>query len=326
MLHRQKERAIKVTLIHNPSAGKEKQSEDDLVKLLKKAGHKVRYQSSKDKKWQKALKEPGDVVAVAGGDGTVGKVARRMIGRPTPIAVLPLGTANNIATSLGIASWKLKDLVASWKGARCVHFDAGVAKGPWGTRTFVEGFGLGLFAETMFHLDVLKTKKLKPADDPKDELQAVLDLLQTQLKELEPKPITVRLDGKDLSGQYVLLEALNVRFVGPNLNLAPEAETHDGLLDLVAVPFRKRSELARYLKDWTRDEAPLFKSRSRRGQLLQIEWDGSPVHLDDSAWPDVEKPLPVKSHAITIRMEPGALVFMIPSGERRARARVKSTP
>jgi len=52
-----------------------------LVELLCAAGHKVNYQSSKEKKWKKALKNPGDIVAVAGGDGTVGKVARRLIGR-----------------------------------------------------------------------------------------------------------------------------------------------------------------------------------------------------------------------------------------------------
>jgi diacylglycerol kinase (ATP) len=283
----------------------------------------VDYQSSKEKKWHKVLKDPGDMVAVAGGDGTVGKVARKMIGASTPIAILPMGTANNIATSLGIADWKLKDLIASWKGARCVHFDAGVAKGPWGTRHFIEGFGLGLFAELMFHLDVSKKKKLKAADDPEEELRAALDLLHSELGKLDPKPISVRLDGKDFSGQYVLLEALNVRFVGPNLDLAPEADTQDGLLDLVAIPFRKRADLAKYLKGWNRESAPMSKSRRHRGRLLQIEWDGSPVHLDDSAWPDAGKPLPVTSHAITIQMEPGALVFMTPAKERRSRARAK---
>lgn len=244
-----------------------------------------------------------------------------MIGSPTPIAILPMGTANNLATSLGIADWKLKDLVASWKGGRCVHFDAGVAKGPWGTENFIEGFGLGLFAETMFALDVSKEKKLKPADEPEEELRAVLEVLQSQLRKLAPKPITVRLDGKDLSGEYVLLEALNVRFVGPNLNLAPEADTQDGFLDLVAIPLRKRAELAQYLKNWSRDSAPLSKSRRHRGRLLQIEWDGSPVHIDDAAWPDAHKPLPVKSHAITIQMEPGALVFMTPAEKQRERPR-----
>ena len=34
-----------------------------------------------------------------------------------------------------------------------MNFDAGVAKGPWGARPFVEGFGVGLFAEAMFRIE-----------------------------------------------------------------------------------------------------------------------------------------------------------------------------
>ena len=78
----------------------------------------MKYQSCKEKKWKKVLKKPCDIVAVAGGDGTVGKVARELIEKRIPIAVLPLGTANNIAKSLGIADIPLQDLVASWTAAR----------------------------------------------------------------------------------------------------------------------------------------------------------------------------------------------------------------
>ena len=98
--------------------------------MIRNAGHKVKYQSSKEKKWKKALKKPCDIVAVAGGDGTVGKVARELIEERIPIAILPLGTANNIAKSLGIADISLQDLVASWSTARSINFDTGVAKGP----------------------------------------------------------------------------------------------------------------------------------------------------------------------------------------------------
>ena len=57
-----------------------------------------------------------------------------------------------------MAGRTLKELIAEWKVARCVHFDAGVAKGPWGSKPFIEGFGLGLFAETMFRIDNSKEK------------------------------------------------------------------------------------------------------------------------------------------------------------------------
>jgi diacylglycerol kinase family enzyme len=246
-----------------------------------------------------------------------------LIGAPTPIAILPMGTANNVATTLGISGGTFKEIIAGWKAARCVHFDAGVAKGPWGSEHFIEGFGLGLFAETMFRIDSVNEKDLAEAEDPGEEIDAVLKMLRGRLRKLKSNELTVRLDGKDLSAEYVLLEALNVRFIGPNLKLAPEAETNDGLLDIVAVPRGKRAELHKYLAGRINGAEPSLKLRRHRGAHLQIEWETSPVHIDDMRWPDIKKPVGVKSHAITIKVDPGALVFLAPpaKGSRSKRRR-----
>jgi diacylglycerol kinase (ATP) len=309
--------------VHNPEAGKGTQpSRGDLLKLLDAAGHKVDYQSSKEKKWHKILQKPGDMVAVAGGDGTVGKVARRLIGSSTPIAILPLGTANNVACTLGISGRTLKQLIAGWKIARCLHFDAGVAKGPWGSRHFIEGFGLGLFAETMFQIDGSNKKEQTKTEGPNDEINSVLRMLQGRLRKLKSKDLTVRLDGKDLSGNYVLLEALNVRLIGPSLNLAPEADTKDGYLDVVTIPHGKQTTLSQYLSRRIDGEKPKLKLPSRRGRHLQIEWESSPVHIDDIRWPGDKQDVRIRSQAITITVEPGALVFLTPPAKRRRPRRV----
>ena len=63
---------MRITLIHNPVSGRRRgTSARSLERLLEDAGHEVRYQSSKEKGFKRALKEPADLVVVAGGDGTV---------------------------------------------------------------------------------------------------------------------------------------------------------------------------------------------------------------------------------------------------------------
>src|SRR6185369_915874 len=84
-----------------------------------------------------------ELIVIAGGDGTVQRVATELAWRELPLAILPLGTANNIATSLGIEG-PTEALVAGWATARRSPLDLGVATGPWGTRRFIESVGGGL--------------------------------------------------------------------------------------------------------------------------------------------------------------------------------------
>lgn len=301
---------MKVTLIHNPDAGDDdKPSGEQIVRLIRDAGHKTRYHSAKEKTWKKALEKPGDLVAVAGGDGTVGKVARRLAGTRTPIAVLPMGTANNIANTLGLTDSTFHELIEGWNTARCVNFDAGVAKGPWGSKTFIEGFGIGLFAETMFQIDNGAHPHTE-SEDPEEEIKSVLKVLKEQLSKYRWKDMTVRLDGEDLSGKYFLLEALNVRYLGPRLDLVPRAEINDGLLDVVFVSKPEKTRLSRYITNRLEHKPPRGSLTVRRGRHLQVEWEISPVHIDDMLWPEDGDDCPIRSNAIDIKIDPGALVFL----------------
>jgi diacylglycerol kinase family enzyme len=115
----------------------------------------------------------------------------------------------------------MPNLIKGWKTARCINVDAGVAKGPWGSQYFVEGFGIGLFAEAMHRLESGRSHELPDSSKPEQIMNGVLALLKKQLKVGRSVKMRVRLDGKDVSGDYVLLEALNICFIGPNLYLVP---------------------------------------------------------------------------------------------------------
>jgi diacylglycerol kinase family enzyme len=213
----------------------------------------------------------------------------------------------------------LEDFIQGWSTARCVNFDAGVAKGPWGSQYFIEGFGVGLFAEAMLRLDGKENTDLDDSGKPTQVISSVLTILKKQLQRGQAKKLTVRLDGEELSGDYVVLEALNIRYIGPNLDLAPRADINDGCLDVVFVAKREGAALGRYFASLIKRKRTRPNLTIRRGRHLQIEWENSPVHIDDKPWPEDDDDIPVRSNAIHISVEPAALVFLVPKTNRRGR-------
>lgn len=136
----------RVLLVHNPEAGSEEDEADEIMAALGKAGHKAIFQSSKKKGLKECFKGKLDLVLVAGGDGTVGKVAALLVGKKIPLSGRPLGTANNLAPTLGLLG-PVSKLIAGLDKGRPEDFDVGRARGPWGKRHFFEGAGAGLFAD-----------------------------------------------------------------------------------------------------------------------------------------------------------------------------------
>ena len=94
-----------INLLHNPTAGSEDHDREELISLMEKNGFECQYSSTKEN-W-KDIDEKADFIVAAGGDGTIRKITKELLDRKLsektwPIALLPLGTANNIAQTLNI--------------------------------------------------------------------------------------------------------------------------------------------------------------------------------------------------------------------------------
>jgi len=313
-------------LVHNPTAGAGKYPAETLIEWLAAAGFKVCRLDAKNKKHVRSLKKArGGLIVVAGGDGTVGKVARRVAGRGVTLAVLPLGTANNIARSLGIAG-DPKTLIAGLRRARRRKIDMGFAKGPWGERVFLEGVGAGLFADVMVSLDSGRkrrhkraangdSRKIKFAPDDK-HLEGPLQALAETLPDYKARATHVEIDGKKISGEFLLVEAMNMPFFGPNLHLTPDADPGDGRFDVVLLGRERRDEFAGYLAhrlEGGKDAPVLPAVKARR---LRFEWGGKMLHIDDKAVSMHDAADEGDSNVVKIRIERAALEFLIPHVKR----------
>ena len=92
---------MRVLLIHNPKAGDGKHDKKQLMRSLKRNGLQAFYQSVNERGWEKGFWKPVDVIIADGGDGTVHNTAWKIMDSGIPLPILPLGTANNLARSLG---------------------------------------------------------------------------------------------------------------------------------------------------------------------------------------------------------------------------------
>lgn len=275
---------MKITLVHNEAAGSG-QHADDLVRLLKNAGHTVRHRSSK-KDWMKLLQKPTDMVVVAGGDGTLGKVILAAADLDVPFAAFPIGTANNIGKTLGVLG-DARELVETWSSSRAGQaFDIGAVAAPWGHYRFVESVGAGPVADLISRGGEIAADATLLGR----ETDRALHLFGELVREASGHYWQIDADGKDLSGNYLAVEVLNIRFVGPNLPLAPDADSSDGMLDVVLISETDREPLLAYLESrlhLASGQLPhLQVARARRIEMIAPA--GVRYHLDDQTWPSDE--------------------------------------
>jgi diacylglycerol kinase (ATP) len=275
---------VRVTLIHNPNAGDEAHSRSELCATLADAGHDVRYHSIKADGWKEALHGPTDLVAVAGGDGTVRRVVKELAGSDVPLTLLPLGTANNIARTLGFRDAAVAELARAWPRASKLALDVGKVDSTSGGTQFVEAVGGGLFADLLARAEEADDD----ANDADEDLERGLRLLLEAITDARARPWTLELDGTDVSDDLLAVEALNVGESGPRIPLAPGADPSDGKLEVVLVRPDAAGSLAAHVEARLEQRAPEPPQLEvLRGRSLRMEFpDGCPVRVDDRLWGD----------------------------------------
>ena len=273
---------MRATLIYNENSGGARQtSADKLLSLLEAQGFEPVYQAtSSEEELDPILDKIDGLVVSVGGDGTHRAVVTRMINKGASLAMIPCGTANNIARSLDI-SGSPEELIQALENPIHCKFDVGHVISPFGEDYFLEAIGCGLFADILYDYNPEKGKSVLRA------LKTINDVLLGY----DPKHLEVRLDGESLEGHYIGLEVLNTKATGPRLKLAPNADPCDGTLDVVCVSPPKNVSLFDYIAAILSDGFDKLENVTvLKGKTLELAWDGEPFHLDDELRPQPDKP------------------------------------
>ena len=297
--------------MHNPKAGDREHGRKQLLKALANAGHHAVYQSTKEKGWRKTLKRETDLVVAAGGDGTIGKVASQLVDTGIPLSVLPLGTANNLARSLGFTH-SIEEIIRNLEGGNKHAIDVGEVRLPQTERYVFEGAGAGLLADHVANADEEeKRKKTLKQISKEQELTRHVSLMRRMLHDHPARKWKIAIDGKSITDRYILWEAMNIRSVGPALYLAPWAGTKDGEFDFVCVREEDRELFVEHLDARLAGKQSKFPLPMRKFRELEIVWEEGQIHLDDALWPG-KKDQPRKLDKVKITVKSSALVIQRP--------------
>jgi diacylglycerol kinase (ATP) len=171
-----------------------------------------------------ARRAVGDGMArlvVAGGDGTMHQAAQGLAGSDCALGVVPLGTGNDLAGTLGIPH--------DPEAATARALAGGVRRLDLlrvGETVSVSYAGVGFDSEvTRFANQVRRLR------GPLVYVYAVLHTLAT----FEPPTLRVQYDGGTFSGRAMFAVAANLPRFGGGMRIAPAAVPDDGWLDLVIV-------------------------------------------------------------------------------------------
>ena len=290
---------MRALLVHNPTAGTKSHDKGSIIDALQLADIKVDYVSTKDDDLKRALRRACDVVIAAGGDGTIGYVFTHLVDRSIPLGVLPLGSANNIARSLGIAGTPA-ELAEQWRPGDVHSFHlVEVTYGKDKKGLCTEGFGVGLMAALIKRR--AKGKKAYGADDIRRGRRALSEVTG----EAGRLDLEVNIDGEPWKSDLISVDVLNIPFTGPALPLAPNADPGDTLLDVIGFESDQRNELIEWMNSPQEDRPPAI---ARRGEQIEIRWRGADSRLDD----EVAKGKPDWQQA-TIRCVPEPLHILVPA-------------
>jgi YegS/Rv2252/BmrU family lipid kinase len=174
-------------------------------------------ESESERRIDRALAEGVGAIVAAGGDGTVRSIAFRLLGRDVPLGILPMGTAMNVARSLGIPL-ELEDAAKVLAAGSVRAIDVGEVRG----QPFLEIASIGLGAEVLAGATHVDERRLR----------AAIEVLRAGLRYRRTR-VRLQLDGREVRGHALMLAIANGPYTGRAINLAPKARVDDGKFDVL---------------------------------------------------------------------------------------------
>ncbi len=281
-----------ITLLINTHSRKGKAQFEAAIEALKAAGvplsetNAVQNAQESVKLLKREIEAGANLVIVGGGDGTLSGCAGVLAGTDVAMAVLPLGTGNTLARSLGIPL----DLEGAAKTIAAGHIEA-MDVGRVNGRVFLNSVSIGLSAEIAHTLDGDIKKKLG--------LLAWPVVGARVLWKHRARVLKISSDAKTFHVRTHQLVISNGRYIAGPVAAAPDASVQDSALRVFTLGGAKLKDVfkmgwkllrGQHVEDKNSRYFATQKVRveSKRGRRLMADVDGeinehTPLELE--VWP-----------------------------------------
>ncbi|HVF85095.1 MAG TPA: YegS/Rv2252/BmrU family lipid kinase, partial [Abditibacteriaceae bacterium] len=233
-----------IALLVNANSRKGREMFDAAQKALRDAGleieaHAVHSIDETRALLKREIDAGAKFVIVGGGDGTLSEVAGQLVHTQTAMGVLPLGTGNTFARSIGIPL-NLEEACKTIAGGWIEGIDVGRVNNQY----FLNSVALGLSAEIAGALDKNTKKKLGLMAWPVVGFRVLAG----------HRPLILRVvsQEKTYSVRTHQLLVVNGRYVAGPIAASPQASVQDHSFDVFVLGGAKRGSLYKTAWNWLR--------------------------------------------------------------------------
>lgn len=271
---------LNAAILINPTSGKGRSAKNAplAVQRLRSRGVQVTELTGDNSQGSLALAQQAvadgiDALIACGGDGTVHCALQAVAGTDVTLGIIPLGTGDDIARTLGLPRNDVQAAADVIADGRTRQVDYGMVRSSDGVdKAFLAVMSAGFDSEV--------TERANTMTWPTGTSRYLIATL-AELRVFQPAPFQITVDGQTLRSEGMMLAIGNGSSYGGGMYVCPTAIPDDGLLDLT---FLTRTSKLTFLRIFPR----VFKGshihhpsvRTLRGASLHIEAPGQTAYAD----------------------------------------------
>jgi len=169
-------------------------------------------------------------VVAFGGDGFIHEIIQHVVPREIPLGVIPCGTGNDFARSIGIYQLSLTQQLALIAQSESRSIDLGRVGSTWFAAILSSGF------------DTLVNERANLMKWPKGRMRYNIAMIE-KIIALRTHSYRMRLDGDSVDVEATLVTVANGPSYGGGMKVCPDAALTDGLFDVMVLARVSRREL-----------------------------------------------------------------------------------